>query len=76
MDNQEKEVRADFGAYKLTVAFDDVFRYLLVWYVETEKFICLEPWTGKPDALNSKETLLWIQPGENLKTWIEIKLDM
>lgn len=76
LDNQEKEVRADFGSYKLTVAFDNVFRYLLIWYVETEKFICLEPWTGKPDALNSKETLLWIQPGENLKTWIEIKLDM
>lgn len=74
-ETQEKEIRADFGEYKLTVAFDDVFRYLLIWYVKTEKFICLEPWTGKPDALNTRETLLWVQPGESLKTWIEIKLE-
>ncbi len=75
LDNQESVIRADFGEYKLTLSFDEVFPYQLIWYVKAEKFICLEPWTGKPDALNTKENLLWVQPGETLNTWIEIKLE-
>lgn len=75
LDGREREVSADFGTHRLTVAFDGIFRYLLVWYVEKEKFICLEPWTGRPDALNTGEDLLRLEPGECLNTWVEIRLE-
>ncbi|HIZ64313.1 MAG TPA: hypothetical protein H9809_00135, partial [Candidatus Blautia pullicola] len=53
----------------------NAFKYLLVWYVKAEKFICIEPWSAGPNAMNTKEDLLWLEPEESLKTWVEIKLE-
>lgn len=75
LNNQPQEVVADFREYKLNLSFGNAFKYLLVWYVKAEKFICIEPWSAGPNAMNTKEDLLWLEPEESLKTWVEIKLE-
>lgn len=56
----------DAGSVK--IAFQAPFRHLLVWTLPNAPFVCIEPWTAKPDALNTKEDLVCIAPGESLQT--------
>lgn len=56
------------------VSFSNNYKYQLIWSVQEEGFICIEPWTAKADALNTKEDLISIKPGECMKSWIEISI--
>jgi galactose mutarotase-like enzyme len=40
------------------------FTHWVVWSLPDRDFICLEPWTSPPDALNTGDRLLWLEPGE------------
>jgi len=43
------------------------FRTVVLWSVEGKPFICVEPWTAPNEALNRKEGLLMVEPGEELQ---------
>lgn len=68
--NQKARLRADDRCIDLS--FDKNYRHILLWSLPGEDFICVEPWTAKPDALNSKEELIYIRPGETLRSFMEI----
>lgn len=38
---------------KVRVKFDESFQYLLLWSIPEKNFICVEPWTELPNALNT-----------------------
>ena len=41
---------------------------MVTWSDRQGRYFCLEPWMGKPDALNEDDGLKWLSEGESL-TW-------
>lgn len=62
------------SAQKIEVNASEEFTHWVVWTLAGKDFICLEPWTAPGNALNTKERLLPLAPGETKKVWIEIAL--
>lgn len=50
----------------IRISFSEEFRNILVWSLPGEPFVCVEPWSARPNALNTGEDLLWIGPGEEI----------
>ena len=44
-----------------------------MWTLAGRDFVCVEPWTGPADALNSGESLLEIAPGESRSLWVSME---
>jgi galactose mutarotase-like enzyme len=55
---------------KINVRFDPIYKYIVVWALKGKNFICVEPWMASTDALNSKEDLVTIQPGQEVKSYV------
>ena len=47
----------------VVVAADSSFRRWVVWTLSGKDFVCLEPWTSPPNALNTGEDLLVLPAG-------------
>ncbi|PSM30491.1 aldose epimerase, partial [Haliangium sp. UPWRP_2] len=48
------------------------YKWLVVWTVKGKDFVCVEPWTARANALNSKDGLVHIGPRERRKSFIAI----
>jgi galactose mutarotase-like enzyme len=48
----------------------------VIWTVAGKEFVCLEPWTGPGDGLNTGRGLLYAAPGETRTLWTEIALKL
>lgn len=46
----------------LTIKFDQNYRVFVVWAVQGKNFICLEPWTGGRNAMNTGANLIHLSP--------------
>lgn len=57
---------------KVTLEYDSIFRYIVVWTEQNQNFICVEPWVAKKNGFNNKNELLYIKPGESLSSIISI----
>lgn len=57
---------------RIEITFEQNYRHILLWSLAGEDFICVEPWTAKPDALNTKEDLLYVKPGESVQSFMNI----
>lgn len=53
---------------KISLTYDEVFKYIVVWSLHDKEFICVEPWMAKPDSMNTREDIKIIKPGEELKS--------
>lgn len=51
----------------VTLDYSEAFGTVVLWSVAGKPFICVEPWTALNEALNRKEGLLLIAPGEALE---------
>lgn len=60
---------------KVRMTFSEPFRYVVLWSVEGKPFVCVEPWTALNEALNRREGLLFVQPGDSLKLELAIGLE-
>ncbi|TFE23705.1 aldose epimerase [Cohnella luojiensis] len=49
------------------LSYSEQFRYVVLWSVEGKPFVCVEPWTALNEALNDKEGLLMVAPGDTLQ---------
>lgn len=49
------------------------FSRWVVWTLGGKDFVCLEPWTGPADALNTGEGLLHVVPGALHEGWVELE---
>lgn len=50
----------------ITLDYSEPFNKVVLWSVEGKPFICVEPWTALNEALNTREGLIMVQPGEAL----------
>ncbi|MBD2771722.1 aldose epimerase [Iningainema tapete] len=57
---------------KLTIDYDRLFSTLVFWTVKGKDFYCLEPWSAPRNAMNTKENLSVVQPGEDLKANVRL----
>lgn len=56
------------------LTYSEQFRYVVLWSVEGKPFVCVEPWTALNEALNDKQGLLGVPPGETLQLVLNIAL--
>lgn len=69
---QKAVLKAD-GCH-IELEFDCSYRHVLLWSLPNEEFICVEPWTAKPDALNTNEELIRIGKGECVRSYMAISV--
>jgi galactose mutarotase-like enzyme len=62
------------GAPTVEIEASSEFAHWVVWALTGHDFICVEPWTGPANALNSGEHLLWVEPGGEQKLSLSIRL--
>lgn len=48
----------------LSISGSAEFSRWVVWTLAGKDFVCLEPWTAPADALNTRQGLLFVPPGE------------
>lgn len=60
------------GAAVTLEASPELSRWV-VWTLGGRDFVCLEPWTGPANALNTGEGLIWIAPGDTRSLWVELR---
>ncbi|MET0282951.1 MAG: galactose mutarotase [Polyangiales bacterium] len=58
----------------LAVRASREFTRWVVWSLADKDYVCIEPWTSPPDALNSGEGLLKLAPGATHHGWVELEL--
>jgi galactose mutarotase-like enzyme len=60
---------------KINIRFDPIYKHIVVWTLKGKNFICVEPWMASTDALNSKEDLVYIQPGQEMKSNVAYEVE-
>lgn len=60
------------GVPRVVLSASPEFKHWVVWTVAGKDFVCVEPWTAPAGALNSGGGLLWLEPGETRRLWLEI----
>ena len=52
--------------YNVELSYQGEYNCIVVWSPTfNPNFICVEPWSATPDALNTKENLIYLKPGES-----------
>ncbi len=59
---------------KISISTSDVYKYMILWTVKEKNYVCVEPWMGKPNALNTGAGLEWIKPGHEMHEYFNIKV--
>ncbi|SNX53336.1 aldose epimerase [Thermoanaerobacterium sp. RBIITD] len=57
---------------KISLYYDSIFKYVVIWSLIGKDFICLEPWMAKPDSMNTGKDVQILKPDENLKATFSI----
>ncbi|QAY67164.1 aldose epimerase [Paenibacillus protaetiae] len=63
------------GGAKVTMSYDPIFKYVVVWHVEGKPFICVEPWMASTGELNRQEELVMLDAGQSLNANLTISCD-
>lgn len=58
---------------RVRLSYSEQFRYAVLWSVEGKPFVCVEPWTALNEALNRKEGLILVEPGQALRLQLTIE---
>ncbi|CAN5384723.1 hypothetical protein BH09SUM1_BH09SUM1_03430 [soil metagenome] len=59
------------GRQKLRLSFSPEFKHLQFWSQPGKDFVCIEPFLGPPNTLNTDDCIL-IPPGESRTLWMSI----
>lgn len=60
------------GGARVTMTYDPIFKYVVVWSVEGKPFICVEPWMASTGELNRQEELVMLPAGKSLDAQLTI----
>ncbi|MEW6280013.1 MAG: aldose epimerase, partial [Candidatus Eremiobacterota bacterium] len=71
VSRREASLKDPTRGMKVTLRFDEAYRYLVFWTLRGREFVCLEPWSARRFALNTGEGLVHVGPGETFRTWVE-----
>lgn len=73
LDATRSEIAFPLAAdVSVRLAYSEHFRYVVLWSVAGKSFVCVEPWTALNEALNDKQGLLNVLPGETLPLVLKI----
>lgn len=61
---------------KINVRFDPIYKHIVVWTLKGKNFICVEPWMAENDAFNTKEDLVYVQPGQELTSNVTFNVEV
>ncbi len=76
LDHGSSESALDWAdGARLELRASPEHRRWVVWTLAGRDFVCVEPWTAPADALNSGESLLFVEPGSSKALWIEMKYE-
>ncbi|MCC3374704.1 aldose epimerase [Cohnella sp. REN36] len=59
---------------RVKLTYSEAFKVVVLWAVEGKPFVCVEPWTALNEALNDKEGLILVPPGDALEADLAIEL--
>lgn len=60
------------GGARVTMTYDPIFKYVVVWSVEGKPFVCVEPWMAKTGELNRRQELVTVAAGQSLEARLTI----
>ena len=52
----------------------NLFPYMQIYTMPKKPFICIEPWMGHPNALNTAYGCRWLRPGSSEKGVLELSV--
>lgn len=61
--------------YTISLDCAGPYHYLVVWSPEGAGFVCVEPWSAKPNALNTGEDLIYLEPGADCSFTMKVTVD-
>ncbi len=59
----------------ITIEYAKEFSYIVIWSLPGKPFVCVEPWMGNNNSMNSGENLKYLNPGEQMRTMVMYKVD-
>ena len=59
---------------RVALTYSDLYSTLVFWTVKGKDYVCLEPWSGPRNALNTGEQLNYIEPGEICEAAVEFNV--
>ncbi len=67
IDLSGKKSTLDTGlGYSVEVTYEGKYTCVVVWSpMNNTNFVCVEPWSASPDALNTKENLIYLASGKS-----------
>lgn len=75
IDHNRTDSALTLPSGKISLKGSDAFQRWVIWTQPGKDFICLEPWTGPGNGLNSGEGLRTLAPGKDETLWLEIFSD-
>jgi galactose mutarotase-like enzyme len=77
LDARKPEIAFPLGdRVTVRLTYSELFKYIVLWSVKDKPFVCVEPWTALNEALNSKEDLLTIAPGQSLALQLHLACEI
>jgi galactose mutarotase-like enzyme len=58
--------------FKIEINYSDLYSKLVFWTVQGKEYVCLEPWTAGRNALNTGESLTYLEPGDTCEGTVEM----
>lgn len=58
--------------WQINLKYSDLYSTLVFWTVKGKEYVCLEPWTGPRNALNTGEKLTYIEPDRTCSAVVEM----
>jgi len=68
-----REARLETADGGVLLRASEEYTRWVVWTLAGKDFVCLEPWTSPGDALNTGESLLTVEPGEERRLRVTIE---
>ncbi len=76
LDHQSSRSALSWNDDRITVESSPELRRWVIWTLPAKPFVCLEPWTGLADALNTGDGRIVVPPGESQSLFVAITGDM
>lgn len=73
ISNQKATVKSNSQQLQLTWS-SNYYGTLVFWTIKGKDYYCLEPWTAPRNALNTGTDLIYIEPGGEVQTWVNLDI--
>lgn len=74
VNRSQASLVSDRHNYKITLTNSDIYKGIVFWTVEGKDYCCLEPWSAPRNALNTKDHLIYLEPGESCQAKVELSV--